>query len=63
MYFQNHPKRKKENYEKDSLMEYGLDGLGSLGSILTKIFTYFIERTFEFSGKDYHNFRLCIKGL
>jgi hypothetical protein len=52
MYFQNHPKRKKENYEKDSLMEYGLDGLQSLGSLPTKIFTYFTERTFEFSGKD-----------
>jgi hypothetical protein len=44
-------------------MEYGLDGLRSLGSILTKNFTYFTERTFEFSGKDCHNFRLCMKGL
>jgi hypothetical protein len=62
MYFHNHLKW-KENYEKDTLMEYGLDGLRSLGSILTKIFTYFTERTFEFSGKDCHSFRLCMKGL
>jgi hypothetical protein len=44
-------------------MEYGLDGLRSLGSILTKISTYFTERTFEFSGKNYHSFKLCMKGL
>ena len=44
-------------------MEYGLDGLQSLGSLPTKIFTYFIERTFEFSRKDCHNFKLCMKGL
>jgi hypothetical protein len=44
-------------------MEYGLDGLQSLGSLPTKTFTYFTERTSGFSGKDCHSLRLCMKGL
>jgi hypothetical protein len=42
MYFRNHSKWKKENYKKDSLMEYGLDGLQSLENLPTKIFTYIL---------------------
>jgi hypothetical protein len=49
--------------ERTHIYSIDLMVLGLPLSLLRKYFIYFMKRTFEFSGKDCHSFKLCMKGL